>query len=222
MSANVTDVNTELGESKPLMSSTPPPPPDRKDLSSGGDGAARAADPFYHFKESLEEKMDVLENAVAVHLSLVKTTDTTKSPEYPASKKRLKKLTKACESTLKDLSSTLRVVENDRAQFSHIDDLDLDSRTHFVSGMSSKLFKIKSDQNSDTVTKKLLADERAAAASKGGNLGATDKFSQGNTEFVYDQQANAQMMMRRQDETLGELDGAVDRVGNIAIAINEE
>jgi len=44
----------------------------------------------------------------------------------------------------------------------------------------------------------------------------------GNTDFIYDQQANAQMMMRQQDETLEDLDSAVDRVGNIAITINEE
>ena len=43
-----------------------------------------------------------------------------------------------------------------------------------------------------------------------------------NREFVQDNQASASMMMRRQDETLEDLDSAVDRVGHLAGAINVE
>jgi len=78
-----------------------------------------------------------------------------------------------------DLSATLRVVENDRSAFSHIDDVELQSRTEFVGLMSNRLFKIKSDINSDAIKQKLLGDERAAAQKRGGNLGAGDKFEQG-------------------------------------------
>ena len=51
---------------------------------------------------------------------------------------------------------------------------------------------------------------------------ATNEREMGNTNFVVDQQAQASVMMRQQDETLEELDGAVDRVGVLAETINEE
>ncbi len=43
-----------------------------------------------------------------------------------------------------------------------------------------------------------------------------------NTNFLHDQGAQATVMMRRQDETLDDLDRAVDRVGNMAQDINVE
>jgi len=89
MSANVTDVTLEYPtETVGLMSGSTSPP-------------ASANDPFYHFKTSLSEKIDVLDNAAVKFLGMVRTTDTTTNPEYPSGKKRLKKLTKVCESTLK-------------------------------------------------------------------------------------------------------------------------
>lgn len=53
-------------------------------------------------------------------------------------------------------------------------------------------------------------------------MGATNRFEQENTDFVINQKANATVMMRQQDEALEDLDGAVDRVGNMAEAINVE
>jgi syntaxin 6 len=208
----VTDVNIDFLETSSLMSSTSPPPA----------ASNSAADPFYHFKSSLEEKIAVLENATTVFVGMVKTTDTASNPEYASGKKKLKKLTKVCEATLRDLSDSLRVVSNDRAAFDHINDDEFNDRTNFVNDMNKTLAKIKSDCNSDSVQRKVLQDERNAAQARGGNLGATDKYEQKNTDFIYDQQASAQVMMRQQDETLEDLGGAVDRVGNIAVTINEE
>ena len=81
---------------------------------------------------------------------------------------------------------------------------------------------MKSSVNSDHVKAKILSDERKAVSMRAGDLGARNEGERGNTEFVVDQRANAGVMMRQQDETLEELDGAVDRVGVLAGTINEE
>ena len=68
----------------------------------------------------------------------------------------------------------------------------------------------------------MKADEIVHTRSQAGNLGASMKSEQQNTDFIINQKASATIMMRQQDEALEDLDGAVDRVGNMAEAINVE
>ncbi|GMH57573.1 hypothetical protein TrST_g3973 [Triparma strigata] len=192
------------------------------DSSSENQALMSSSDPFYHFRESLEERIQVLETSISSYLLLIKTTNTSTSSEYKQQKKNIKKLLKSAESTLRDLSSTIRVVENDRTQFSHIDDSELEKRRHFVTSISSKLYNLKSSTTSEQVTQKVKADEIAHTRSQAGNLGASTKSERENTDFIINQKASATIMMRQQDEALEDLDGAVDRVGNMAEAINVE
>ncbi|GMH46561.1 hypothetical protein TrRE_jg9561, partial [Triparma retinervis] len=167
-------------------------------------------DPYYHFNTVLSERMDVLSSTVSTYLNTVRTCDTSTSLEYKTQRKNTKKLLKSAEGTLKDLQSTIRAVENDRAKFGHIDDEELGSRRAFVQTMSNRLHNLKSSASSDAVKSKVLADERSAFGRRAGDLGARNEGERENTGFVVDQRAQAGVMMRQQDETLEELDGAVD------------
>eukprot|EP00520_Triparma_pacifica_P007552 CAMPEP_0118647504 /NCGR_PEP_ID=MMETSP0785-20121206/8641_1 /TAXON_ID=91992 /ORGANISM="Bolidomonas pacifica, Strain CCMP 1866" /LENGTH=234 /DNA_ID=CAMNT_0006539601 /DNA_START=173 /DNA_END=874 /DNA_ORIENTATION=+ len=179
-------------------------------------------DPYYHFNSVLEERMDVLTSTVSTYLSTVRTVDTSTSLEYKTQRKNLKKLLKSTEGTLKDLQATVRAVSNDRLKFSHIDDDELSTRRAFVQGMSNRLHNEKQKVNSDEIKGKVLRDERDNVRRNAGSMGARNEAERDNTDFVVDQRADAAVMMRQQDETLEDLDGAVDRVGVLAGNINEE
>eukprot|EP00518_Triparma_eleuthera_P002949 CAMPEP_0182453590 /NCGR_PEP_ID=MMETSP1319-20130603/591_1 /TAXON_ID=172717 /ORGANISM="Bolidomonas pacifica, Strain RCC208" /LENGTH=241 /DNA_ID=CAMNT_0024651537 /DNA_START=42 /DNA_END=764 /DNA_ORIENTATION=- len=189
---------------------------EHKSLMSG------SSDPFYHFKDTLEQRISTLDTALQTLETTVKTTDTATSPLYRTQKKNCKKLLKGCESALRDLSATIRVVEQSRANFTHIDDEELGSRRNFCTTVSARLHTLKSSMNSPAITEKLRADELALARTRGGDLGARSKEEHANTDFIHTQQADATMMMRQQDEALTDLDSAVDRVGNLASTINVE
>jgi len=81
---------------------------EHKSLMSG------SSDPFYHFKDTLEQRISTLDTALQTLETTVKTTDTATSPLYRTQKKNCKKLLKGCESALRDLSATIRVVEQVR------------------------------------------------------------------------------------------------------------
>ena len=192
------------------------------ELSEGITTMNNSQDPFYLFKDELVSKFATIESSITAYHSIVNNTNTATNNDWKASKKQLKKILKSAEDTLKDLQTTVRLVENDRAQFQHIDDAEFESRKNFVGELSNKLLEVKSSTNNSNIKNKLIEDEKKHTASQYGNMGASTAYEKENTDFVVDNHANAQMMMRQQDETLEDLDSAVDRVGMMAENINVE
>ncbi len=184
--------------------------------------ASTGSDPFYVYKEQLLNKYDDVNQGLRDFQRAVKSTNTATTTDAKDLKKKVKKDIKSCESTLKDLQLTVRLVEGDRVQFEHISDQEINQRRHFIIDMTQKLSASKSALDSGEVKDKLTKDERDLASRRGGDLGASNRREKENTDFIQDQQANAQMMMTRQDECLEDLEGAVERVGQIAGAINTE
>ena len=137
-------------------------------------------------------------------------------------KKQLKRHIKNAEATLSDLSMTVDLVESERERFGHIDDGELYDRRTFVQTSRERIDKCRREMSSETVKSKTMADERAMAARRVGDMGARTQAEQETTEFVVDTRARAQMMMHQQDEALDDLDVAVSRVGNMAGEIHEE
>ena len=144
--------------------------------------------------------------------------------ELKEAKKKLKRSMKTAESTLKDVQMTVQVIENDRQKFQNISDGELYERRSLVHSSRDRLNKTKEEMASEAVKAKMLADERAKALRRAGadSLGATNDTQRMNTSFIVDSQARTSLLMQHQDETLDELDAAVERVGNIAGHINAE
>ena len=144
--------------------------------------------------------------------------------EYKDTKKQLKRHLKNAESTLRDVLTTVQVVESDREKFSHIDDGQLFERKSLVNTSKERLLKAKEELNSEAVKLKLLEDERNKAVRRSGDglLGARTDAERENTAFVLDNQAQTSLLMQQQDETLDELGEAVNRVGEMAGNIHEE
>jgi syntaxin 6 len=144
--------------------------------------------------------------------------------EYKDAKKKLKRDLKNAESTLKDVHTTVQVVENDREKFPYIDDAQLFERKSLVSTSKERLVKAKQEINSEAVKLKMLEDERNKAVRRSGDgtLGARTDSERQNTSFILDNQAQTSMLMEQQDEVLDELGDAVTRVGEMAGNIQEE
>jgi hypothetical protein len=144
--------------------------------------------------------------------------------ELKEAKKQLKRHVKNAESTLKDVQTTVQLVEMDRAKFVHIDEAELYDRQSVVSTSRVRLQKAKSEMQSDAVKAKMLADERAKAIRRAGptNMGAITDEQRINTHVIVDSQARTSLLMQHQEETLDDLDQAVIRVGHMAETIHEE
>ncbi len=129
---------------------------------------------------------------------------------------------------MKDVKTTLTVVENDRIQFAHIDNTELYERRSLVHTSQDRITRAKSEMSSETVKAKLLADERAKAIRRSNNgtdgslLGARNDSERENTAFIADSQARTSLLFQQQEETLEDLDDAVIRVGRMAETIHEE
>ena len=126
------------------------------------------------------------------------------------------------ESTLRDVVTTVQVVENDRDKFIHIDDGQLFERKALVDTSRERINKARDELSSEGVKLKLLEDERNKAIRRNGTLGATTATQRENTSFIMDNQAQTSLLMQQQDETLDELGEAVVRVGEMAGNIHEE
>lgn len=131
---------------------------------------------------------------------------------------------KNAELTLKDVLTTVQVVENERDKFPHIDDAQLFERKSLVNTSKERLIKAKEEISSEAVKLKLLEDERNKAIRRSGDglLGARTDTERRNTDFIFNNQAQTNVLMQQQDETLDELGEAVVRVGEMAGNIHEE
>lgn len=180
-------------------------------------------DPFYVVKDELTSKIDNIAVKFNLFQKLYETTNTATSSEFKDCRKVLGKELKSAEKLLRDLTMTVDFVVNDREQFGHIDDHELEERKCYISTSRQKLNEIKAFYQGESVKRKMIADERKELESKPmSNLGATNSDMMENTHFIQDQQAQAQMIIKEQDEGLEELSMGVDRLNDMAININDE
>ena len=117
---------------------------------------------------------------------------------------------------------TVQLVDSDREKFSHINDQELYERRTLCETSSGRLHRAKQESASEAVKAKLLADERAKAVRRAGDLGASNDAERENTSRIIDSQARTSLLMQHQDDTLDELDAAVTRVGRMADGIHDE
>lgn len=117
---------------------------------------------------------------------------------------------------------TVQLVDSDREKFPHINDQELYERRTLCETSAGRLHRAKQESNSEAVKAKLLADERAKALRRAGDLGATNDAERENTNRIVDSQARTSLLMQHQDDTLDELDAAVTRVGRMADGIHDE
>eukprot|EP00968_Pinguiococcus_pyrenoidosus_P022932 scaffold3474_cov246-Pinguiococcus_pyrenoidosus.AAC.7 len=207
--------------------------------------ATATSDPFYIFRDELQQRATNLEQRHHEALASVNSTSVTagdfrKSVQkvrfpwssgcpghhlrHQAANAQVKKELRHALRQLNDLEMTVRSVERDRTNFAHIDDEELQARKLFLAGLRARISTVETDVDSGEIKARLDRDEQEALKlyRPSGSLGAVNQGEMANTEYIHDQQAHTQLQMRQQDETLVELGESVDRVGLMAGQINEE
>lgn len=203
-------------------------------------------DPFHLFRTDLISKLSQVNSQLHTYLTLISTTDTAVNIHaIRDSKKQLKHSIKISESTLRDLETTVRVVDKSRYKFPHISDFELNERKNFVEKTKDTLVETKLRMQSEDVKQKIVEDERALTLRRGGGGGgSTGSHSNQNNTNNYNYhddlppngsnktnhnhdhddplRSETLSMMKQQDETLDDLDLAVTRVSYIADTIHEE
>lgn len=180
-------------------------------------------DPFYVVKEDVLIKLEMTDDSLLRYQRTVENTDTAvNTHDVKETKKQLRRHTKNVESTLRDLSSTLRLVETQRDRFPNISDAELYERRTFVCTCADRIKHTRAEMNAEAIRTKLMSDERAKAQRRMGFRGERSLEVREDEGFLEKSQASAHLMLRQQDETLEELDEAVGRVGNMAENIHEE
>ncbi|KAL3943840.1 MAG: hypothetical protein SGBAC_002091 [Bacillariaceae sp.] len=189
-----------------------------------GSGAV-SGDPYFVFRSDLQDKLELVDDALADFLRVVHETDTAiNTHELKDARKKLKRHLKNAESTIRDVQATVQAVENARDKFEYIDDSQLFERKSLVNTSRDRISKAKEEITSEAVKLKMLEDEKNKAIRRSGDglLGATTDVQRHNSDFVLNSQAQSSVMMQQQDETLDELGDVVMRVGEMAENIHEE
>lgn len=137
--------------------------------------------------------------------------------------------------------------ERNRDKFQHISDHELSQRKKFVDDMQRSIngmaaqycvcrnllgfltpllrrcAEVKNAMESDRVRRKLEDDEnKTRSAQNSESMGAINSREASNTNFVHEQKNYTQTMIRQQDDQLGGLETAVDRLHVAGEAIGEE
>lgn len=148
-----------------------------------------------------------------------------------AARKHLKRCIKSAESTLGDVQKAVSLEQQQQREGPETTSLSssrlLDERQRLVETSRDRIERAQRDSSNQSVQAKLLADERALRRRRQqqqqeGNMGATNAAEMETTEMIVNSQARASLLMQHQDETLDELDVAVTRVGDLAVAIGDE
>lgn len=181
-----------------------------------------ASDPYYVVKDELVGKVESIESRLKAFEQVLYSTNSAANPAFKEQKKAFARELRAAESQLKDLGLTVDYVERDRATFSHIDDRELEDRKTFIDETRAKLARAREAATGEKARRKMMADEKAHIAATQGSYGAKTEVEMQNTDYIHGQQARTRKAMEEQDENIEQLDGAVDRIHNMAHEIHGE
>eukprot|EP00588_Corethron_pennatum_P006958 CAMPEP_0194289386 /NCGR_PEP_ID=MMETSP0169-20130528/38956_1 /TAXON_ID=218684 /ORGANISM="Corethron pennatum, Strain L29A3" /LENGTH=278 /DNA_ID=CAMNT_0039036651 /DNA_START=66 /DNA_END=902 /DNA_ORIENTATION=+ len=201
----------------------------------GGGGVAApdcdATDPFDMFRDDLERKLVDLEGSLGGYRRVVFESDTAvNGSELKRARKQFKRHAKASQAVLRDLESAVAAVCADRHAFPHISDAELISRERSVADARARIdAAAEGGAGGAECAEKVAADARALVARRADpgartRMAADTLRSSGGFENGVgdDLQLRATAQLRLQDDTLDELSGMADRVGELAGGIREE
>jgi len=181
-------------------------------------------DPFYSVRDNVNGQIEKIKVRHDKFQDLIKNTDTSVNTEFKDLRKNLVKDLRTADKDLKGLKGAVDMVDKNRAKFPHIKDSELSSRKKFVDDAQNTINDIKASIDSQAVRRKIEDDER-----KGKRDSYDDNVNSGNsalhnenTGFIKDKRQQQQELVKKQDENLGQLGTAVDRLGEIGRGINEE
>ena len=192
--------------------------------ANGAKPASAAEDPFYAVRENTQTFIDKIKVRHDKFQDLVFNVNTATNAEFKELRKGLIKDVRSADRQVKELKArAVDMAERNRDKFQHISDNELNQRKKFVNDMQRSIDEIKNAMDNDRVRRKIEDDEiRSKAAQNDQALGAISSRQIDNTTFVNDQRNRTQQMISQQDQNIGTLETAVDRLHIAGTTINEE
>ena len=118
-------------------------------------------------------------------------------------------------------------VERNRIKFPHIDDRELASRKAFVQNLDNAVIAMheaflgrEAQGKMDADRKREMMSRASAEVTQAGTR--ANAYNQANSAFIADQHQQQTMIRREQDQSLDKMSNSLDRLGDMARAIDTE
>jgi vacuolar-type H+-ATPase subunit I/STV1 len=152
-------------------------------------------------------------------------TDTSVDKEYADVRKVIAKDIRDAEVALRLLKEMVDSLSSGAAPNKYnIKEKELYDRKTFVEKATKAIQNIKIGLDSEAVRKKLASDKTRVkrSAREEAALAMNNQVNEENERFINDQRTQNKLMIKQQDQNLGQLDKALDRLKGRADIINEE
>ena len=151
---------------------------------------------------------------------MYRSIDTSSSIEFKELKKGLSKELRKVERDLGGLKGAVEQIEKNRSKFPHVKDQELSLRKKFVMDTQAT---INDGMDSSAVRRKLEEDElKNRKQMQSAEYSTNSGLESENSAFIANQSKYAHAQIKEQDVQLEGLGHAVERLDNMAGAINEE
>lgn len=175
------------------------------------------SDPYYVARDEVQTSLRKLVEQQTEWRALLQRENTAKSKRFKDLHTDIAAELKEIESDLKDIEDTIKMVEDNRARFS-IDDAEVNSRRDFV---KHGRMKVKEGQDEmQRAQSKIESDKREYLRLQ--EQQQASHVTHENEKFLRGHKQEQEQIMAQQDEHLGELSKAAERLGNTAVVINQE
>eukprot|EP00942_MAST-04A_sp_MAST-4A-sp1_P010731 g10731.t1 len=192
-------------------------------------GSIGGQDPFYAFKGELDTRVKQTRQKFNIWDNLLKTTNTATNREF---KKVNRSLFRDVDGIIRELNELERIaiktVEKQRKKFAYIDDNELNSRKKYIAKTRHTVRQLKEKMRSQDTLGKIEKDKRLILMGRKKNndphVGGinSNKYQQGNREFVQMQEKDKERIFAEQDEVIDTLDQGVSNIHSMAIDIGTE
>eukprot|EP00698_Gefionella_okellyi_P007635 TRINITY_DN1866_c0_g1_i2.p2 TRINITY_DN1866_c0_g1~~TRINITY_DN1866_c0_g1_i2.p2 ORF type:complete len:259 (-),score=56.94 TRINITY_DN1866_c0_g1_i2:1810-2586(-) len=193
--------------------------------------AAQAQDPFYFVKEDISQSVNKAATLFTRWKALHEQALDSDSQEFDWTTGELVQSLKSIEWDLEDLDESINIAEANRQRF-RIDADEIKSRRAYVAKTRGSVAEMKKTITDPSVKQKrdrlardaLMAHTAASAAAEdGGRMARVNQaIDEDNDNFIRGEMQVQDTIVEGQDQDLAALEGTIDTIREIGIAINTE
>mmetsp|Transcript_19327 Transcript_19327/g.48856 ORF Transcript_19327/g.48856 Transcript_19327/m.48856 type:complete len:261 (+) Transcript_19327:326-1108(+) len=186
---------------------------------------SQSDDPFYAFRDELQQHVEHASSRFATWKDLLESTDTSSNQEFRRESAALSKELANLQSNVGDLEQVLQRVQTHRSNFAHISDDELLKRQAFIREMKNEVSSMKAAMSSPQTQGKIDQDKKASLLRRSQQHARDERVvppSATNASFIEHQQQEQQLIIRQQDDHLDELSNGASRLNHLALTIGDE
>jgi len=188
----------------------------------------QATDPYYVAKDEVEQAIQKVRGMHDTWKRLLHAENTAKSARFLDLHTQITGELTQLDYDLKDITETIRMVEENRARF-QFDDREVGSRKEFVRASRVAVREIQDSVTGRQAMAKIDSDKRLAlgtgkgsAASQANREEQQARIARDNQDFLDNQRQDQTQIIRQQDNDLTLLSQSAQRLGDTARTINAE